>query len=71
VKPTGIPIKYRPAFRSKTGHFPALIIIPLGQQLWYQMDHAQRGDFDACKEKADYETITTDAAACPKRDQLP
>lgn len=40
----------------------------LGQQLWHQSPRHERGHFDAGKEKADQETIETDAAACRKRD---
>jgi len=47
VKPAAIPIKVRPLFDTE-GYL-------LGQQLWHQLNHAQRGDFDAGKEKADDE----------------
>ena len=47
MKPAGIPIKYRPLFDTE--------VYFLGQQLWHQLNHAQRGDFDAGKEKAGHE----------------
>lgn len=71
VKPAAIPIKDRPPFRFEAGQFSALNNYLLGQQLWHQSPRDERGHFDAGKEKADHETIETNAAACRKRDELP
>ncbi|RWF86814.1 MAG: hypothetical protein EOR34_32995 [Mesorhizobium sp.] len=63
AKPAAIPIKDRPVFGTE-GYL-------LGQQLWHQVPRGKRGDFDAGEERADHETIETDASACRKRDELP
>ncbi|MER9732481.1 transposase [Mesorhizobium sp. M0217] len=78
MKPAAIPIKHRPRFRYEAGHHsnqrPAGFGTEdylLGQQLWHQLPRDERGHFDAGKEKADHETVKTNASACRKRDQLP
>ncbi|WP_287347485.1 hypothetical protein [Mesorhizobium sp.] len=63
VKPAAIPIKDRPVFGTED--------YLLGQQLWHQVPRGKRGDFDAGEEKADHETIETNASACRKRDEHP
>lgn len=42
----------------------------LSQQLWHQLPRDERGDCDAGKEKADHESVETNASAYRKRDQL-
>ncbi|KAB1083964.1 hypothetical protein F4V91_31725 [Neorhizobium galegae] len=56
VKPATVPIKDRPVFGTED--------YLLGQQLWHQIPRDERGHFDAGKEKADHETVKTNASAC-------
>ncbi|KAB1108634.1 hypothetical protein F4V89_29125 [Neorhizobium galegae] len=63
MKPAGIPIKDRPVFGTED--------YLLGQQLLASIPRDERGHFDAGKEKADHETVETNASACRKRDQFP
>ncbi|MER9222949.1 hypothetical protein NKI48_29385 [Mesorhizobium sp. M0644] len=60
MKPATIPIKSRPVSGAED-YLP-------GQQLWHQIPRDEPGGLDAGKEKADHETVETNAAACRKRD---
>lgn len=62
MKPATIPTKDRPVFGTEDNL--------LSQQLWHQLPRDERGDCDAGKEKADHESVETNASAYRKRDQL-
>lgn len=62
VKPATIPIKIRPVFGTEDTPWVSNLA---------SITRDERGHFDAGKEKADHETIKTNASACRKRDELP